>query len=593
MKLENHYSTLYTLWGRENTNDVFISDIARELCCSDRHAKSVLKQMINKNWINWEPSVGRGKPSKLTCLVKPTEIEEQKVQKWIQDGDINRAIRWMESQTGLETSFINWLEGELQWTPSYRNQGGMDVLSYPYYRPIRSLVPSQITTRHEGHLAEHIYNRLIYFDNHHYTFHAELAHHWEPLENGRVWRFYLRKNIFFHDGSPLTSNTIVENILLWKTEDIPDWKRRMIEEIVDMETPTSTIITLFLNKPNMLFPHIFTDSKSMIIPVNRYKKDKKTFRTHPIGSGPYQITIHEKGHLVLESFSQYFGYRPALDKVVLYTIPKPYTASRRQVHFRIVDKQSTKVNKLDWFRPEMGGVYLVINHNKEGIHTHPEFSKMLSLAINRIDLFQEHPHHQVWFPDSFFDKDLGPLRQIPDIEKAKEWFRRNGYNGATITLSSTCLEHEAYFGYELEALRTYFKEFGIRLKTKVIDIHDLKKDEHLKNTDLIITGVALGENPLVSMLNTLTSKKSFISNTLPTYAKVQLDALISTVEQSPNINSTYENLRNIECFLLDNYYVILLYQRKVHINVEADEKLQGIEINQYNRLNYKKLWFKS
>jgi MarR-like DNA-binding transcriptional regulator SgrR of sgrS sRNA len=592
MKLKNHYFTLYSLWGTDSTN-VFISDIARELCCSERHAKSVIKQMNEKNWIQWEPSAGRGKSSKLTLLVKPNEIEEQLVQTWIEDGDIIRVIKWLESQTQLESSFVKWLEGQLQWTPSDRSLDGIDVLSYPYYRPIHSLVPCQITTRHEGHLAEHIFNRLIYYDHSDNSFHAELAHNWESLENGRVWRFYLRKSVFFHDGSPLTSRTIVENIDFWRSEEVPSWKMEMINEINKMETPSSTIITFFLNKPNMLFLHLFTDHKSMIIPINQYGKDKENFKTHPIGSGPYKITNHEKGHLVLESFSRYFGYRPVLDKVVLYSIPNTYTAPPRQVHFRIIDKQSTKVNKFDWFRPEKGGIYLVINHNKEGIHTHPEFSNMFSLAINRNELFQDHPHHEVWFPDSFFVENSGGLRQVSDVEKAREWFRSNGYNGKTLTLTSTCLEHNTNFRYELEALTTYFKQFGIRIKTNIVNINELQKDEYLKNTDIIIAGVGLGENPLVSMLNTVTSKSSFISNTLPINAKVHLDALISTVKQSPNIPTAYKNLRNIESFLLDNHHVIFLYQRKVHINIDADEKLQGIEINQYNRLNYNKLWFKS
>jgi SgrR family transcriptional regulator len=592
MKIDHHYFTLYSVWG-PTSREVFISDIAEKLTCSDRHAKSVIKQMTEKQWINWEPSPGRGKASRLTFLLKPNEVEEENVRSWIEQGDIVRALKWMENQAELETSFVKWLEGQFQWTPSHHRDDGMDVLSYPYYRPIHTLVPCHMTTRHEGHIGEHIFNRLFHYRYEDNTFLPELAHYWESKENGRVWRFYIRKGLLFHNGSPLTSKTIKENILFWKREQIAGWKLTMLDEIEKLETPSSTMIDIYLTRPNKLFLHLFTDHKSMIIPVPLYEKNKEAFRFQPVGSGPYQIADHRPGHMVLEAFPHYFGYRPLLDKVELYDIPNSPLPPARQVHYRIVDRDSTRVNKFDWFRPEIGGVYLVVNDRKEGIHKHPEFRKMLSYAIDRTKLFQNHPHHEVWFPDSLFDEHAGVLRQQANVEKAREWFRANGFTGKTLTLTSTCLKHNAYFGFELEQLKPVFEDLGMTLKTNIVDIHELHKEEHIQKTDMIIAGISLGENRLVSMLNAMTSNSSYICNTLPSEIKAHLDALLTTVRQSPDTQTAFENLRNIETFLLDNHYLIFLYQRKVHIHIEADEKLQGIEINRYNRLNYHRLWFKS
>lgn len=371
MKLDKHYFTLYSVWG-PTSKDVFISDIAKRLSCSNRHAKSVIKQMTEKQWINWEPSPGRGKASKLTFLLKPNEIEEQNVRSWIEEGDIVRALKWMENQAELEASFVKWLEGQFQWTPSHRRDDGMDVLSY-----------------------QHIFNRLLQYRYEDNTFLPELAHYWESKENGRVWRFYLRKGLLFHGGSPLTSKTIMENILFWKREQIAGWKLTVLDEIEKMETPSSTMIDIYLTKPNKLFLHMFTDNKSMIIPVQLYEKNKEAFRFHPIGSGPYQMADHRHGHMILEAFPHYFGFRPLLDKVELYDIPNSPLPPARQVHYRIVDRHSTTINKFDWFRPEIGGVYLVVNDRKEGIHKHPEFRRILSYAIDRTKLFQNHPHHEV------------------------------------------------------------------------------------------------------------------------------------------------------------------------------------------------------
>ncbi|MDQ0256321.1 MarR-like DNA-binding transcriptional regulator SgrR of sgrS sRNA [Evansella vedderi] len=591
MKLEEHYFTLYQSWG-PGSKKVFISEVAQKLKCSDRHAKSIVKQMKEKNWIEWIPNPGRGKATSLTFLLKPNEIEEQQVQTWIHNGDIPQALKWMESQKELGASFVEWLEGQFNWTPSHQQEDGLDTLSYPYYQPIHTLVPCYISTRHEGHLVEHVYNRLITYSHYDKTFHPEIAHHWDSEDNGRIWRFYIRKGVLFHDGSPLTSKTVKENILFWKDHQRDGWKLDILNDIKKINIVSTTIIEIHLNSPNQMLLHLFTDHKAMMIPVHLYEKDKERFRKHPIGTGPYEITRHRNGHMVLKAFTHYFGYRPLLDKVELYSIPNSPLPPRRQVHYRIVGKHTTDIKHYDWFPPRLGGVYLVVNHQKEGLHKHPDFRKMLSHAIDRSKLFQNHPYHAVWFPDSFIDENAGILRQHANVQEAKAWFHANGLKGKTLTLTSTCLEHNAYFGFELGVFKEVFKEMGITLETNYVDINELHKKEHMEKTDIIIAGVGLGENPLVSMLNAITSETSYICNTMPPEAKVHLDSLITTVRQSPDTQTAYENLRNIENFLLDNYYVIFLYQRKIHINVEADERLQGIEINRYNRLNYHKLWYK-
>ncbi|RPF53447.1 ABC transporter substrate-binding protein [Aquisalibacillus elongatus] len=591
MKLKQHYFTFFQNYGAEPT-EVYLDQLAKALQCSTRHTKSIIKQMQAENWIQWDPNPGRGNASTLTLLKKPTEIEEQQVQEWIKHGQISKALKWMEKQETLEESFVNWLENHFQWTPSTKHNEGLDVLSYPYYYPLHSLVPWESTTRHEGHIIEHIFNCLVKFDQETQTLAPELAHHWESKDNSRVWRIYLRKRLFFHNGKAITSSEIRDNVRIWKEKQLAAWKRQMIEQIQEINTPTSTLIEFKLEQPNPLFMQLFTGHKASIIPVSDYLEEPNKFRYHPIGSGPYLIKSHNQGHLILEAFQNYFGYRPLLDKVELYSIPKKPISPQRQIHYRIVNEDTLNVNKKDWFRPQLGGTFIAVNHQKSGIHQHPEFRKHLSYLLDRPKLFKHHPHHDVWFPDSMFDPQARPLRQHSNYEAAKKWFKDQGFIGKTLTLTSTCLKHDAYFKYELEVLKEVFEEVGINLETRVVDIFELSKEENLNQTDLVIAGFSLGDNPLVSLMNAYTSNTSFICNTIPDEARTHLNSLLDTVWKSSDTQSAYQNLREIEEFLLDEYFTIFLYQRKIHISVEADERLQGIEINLNNRLSYHKLWYK-
>jgi MarR-like DNA-binding transcriptional regulator SgrR of sgrS sRNA len=567
---------------------VYISQIADLLSCSERHAKSVIKQMQVQEWICWKPSSGRGKASTLTFLLKPQEVEQQCVQTWIEEGDIKRTLRWMEQQAELEPSFVKLVEDQFQWI----RDDGLDILRYPLYRQIYTLLPFNMTTKHEWHLANHIFNRLLRYNSEKHEFVPELAHHWEQLDNGRIWRVYLRKGILFHDGSPLTSQTVKENVNFWKVMQFDRWRTKMIEDITHIEENSSTVITFHLLQPNKLFMHLFTDYQSMIIPIHIYKKDPETFKMRPIGSGPYQITDYIKGYLVLEAYSNYFGYRPLLDKVELFNIPNSSYSSSRQIHYKLLDQETKLTKKYNSVFPELGGIYVVVNHKKAGIHRHTNFRRMLSYAIDRAKLFNNHPKHEVWFPDSLFDEHAGILRQESNFDEAKKWFLEQGLTGQTLKLTATNYEQNPHFNFELEQLTEVFSELGIKLQSEMIDIHQLAESDQLHKTDLIVTEICLSEDRLFSMLNTLTDNTSFILNTLPPEAKGYIHSLLDVVSQSPDTKTAYKSLRKIETFLLDNHYLIFLYQRQTHALIEADEKLQGIELNSYNLLNFDKLWYK-
>ncbi|MFC0470105.1 ABC transporter substrate-binding protein [Halalkalibacter kiskunsagensis] len=589
-KLENHYFTLYSKWGPKTAN-VYIQELAAEFCCTDRHAKTLIKNMQNNEWISWQPNPGRGKVSTLTFLVDPHELEKQNVKSMIENGDIENAFKWMENQKELDSSIVKSLEDHFQWTPNHIHEEGLDVLRYPYYHPIHTFVPLEMSTNYEKHLGEQIFNRLLRYDNKTNSFIPEIAHDWASFEDGLVWRFYLRKGVYFHDGSLLTSEVIKENIEFWREYPLDGWKVCIFDEIEKIETPSPTVIELYLSKPTPLLLHLFTDYKSMIIPVSTFKKNPDSFRNHPIGNGPYKVNKHEKGYIILESFSNYFGYQPLLDKIELFHIPTSPVSRKKEVKYRIAKHYSNSIKQYKWVQPELGGIYLVVNHQREGIHTHPKFKKMLSYSLDRPKLFQGHPHHDVSFPDSFFDETTNDLRQQSKIKKAKKWLQKKGVT--TLTLSFICFEHENDFGFELERLTKYFRQLGITLNTTIVTIHDLAAmKQHLKQTDLIISGMNLTENHLVSMLNALSSSTSIIRNTLSYDVKRHLDFMLADVRHAESTEIAYQQMRQVESFLFDHYYVIFLYQRKINITIEADDKLEGIELNHYNQLNYQKLWYK-
>ncbi len=206
-------------------------------------------------------------------------------------------------------------------------------------------------------------------------------------DNGRVWRFFLRKGVYFHDGTKLTAETIKDNIELWKEISLNKWKQSMLAQIETITLDSSSMLTFRLTKPNHLFLHLFTDKKSSILPVSSYRKQEAEFDRFPIGTGPFKIAEHQTNYLKLEAFDRYFGYRPQLDQVELYRLPSGQLPIHNGIHYRVKQADTTETVIHDFPQTDRGGTYMVVNRQKPGLHTHQDFPKMLSYALDRQTFF--------------------------------------------------------------------------------------------------------------------------------------------------------------------------------------------------------------
>src|SRR6186713_1318849 len=64
--------------------------------------------------------------------------------------------------------------------------------------------PHAIATLYNNRVLSQIYESLVGRDEQ-FKLEGRLALSWTPLEAGRGWRFKLRPNVKFHDGTPFTA----------------------------------------------------------------------------------------------------------------------------------------------------------------------------------------------------------------------------------------------------------------------------------------------------------------------------------------------------------------------------------------------------
>src|SRR5689334_22002117 len=71
--------------------------------------------------------------------------------------------------------------------------------------------PHAIATLYNNRVLSQIYEPLV-GRGEDFKPEGRLALSWAPLDGGKGWRFKLRPNVKFHDGSPFTADDVVFNV---------------------------------------------------------------------------------------------------------------------------------------------------------------------------------------------------------------------------------------------------------------------------------------------------------------------------------------------------------------------------------------------
>lgn len=130
-----------------------------------------------------------------------------------------------------------------------------------------------------------------------------VAESWTVADDKLTWRFKIRANMTFHDGTPVTAETAAASL-----------KRSLAGESmqqipVDALTVDGDVLVLKTKTPFSHLPAVLVDYASVILAPASWSADGKVSRV--IGTGPFRITaIDGKTVIELERFDRYWGEKP-------------------------------------------------------------------------------------------------------------------------------------------------------------------------------------------------------------------------------------------------------------------------------------------
>ncbi len=158
----------------------------------------------------------------------------------------------------------------------------------------------------------------------------DLAQSWEVSEDSLTYTFYLNPTAKFHDGTPVTSEDVKFSILEVSAALVSVASRGLIPAIAGIDTPDDHTVVFRLNHayPEFLNPYYGVGPRCTYI-VKKADWEGTDYFTNPnnmepIGSGPYKFVEWSKGsHIVLERWEEYWGEKPAVEKIVYRIINDP------------------------------------------------------------------------------------------------------------------------------------------------------------------------------------------------------------------------------------------------------------------------------
>ncbi|MFH1684648.1 MAG: peptide-binding protein [Candidatus Margulisiibacteriota bacterium] len=342
----------------------------------------------------------------------------------------------------------------------------------------------------------------------------DLAKSWKVSKDGKVWTFYLRKDVKWHDGHPFTAEDVVftfNSILNPKVNSV-----RRSDYIIDGEPIRFKALDKYTVQavlPKPFAPFLVRSGMSVIPKHILAGKDinKAKFNRKPIGTGPFMFKEWLTGdHVTVVRNPNYYLGKAKLAEIIYKVIPD---ANAQLVALEAGEIDSTGIPPKDYRRMKATEginvfefdalLYAYLGLNM----ANPKFAdkrvrQALAYATNKDQLVKlifkglASPAYAPSAPVSWAYSDNVPKYPY-DPGKAKQLLKEAGAEN----LEFTILVNQGNKEREKAAviLQQQYKKVGVKVKLRVMEWSALLKiinaPKGPKEFDAVIIGWSLGLDP--------------------------------------------------------------------------------------------------
>jgi len=150
-----------------------------------------------------------------------------------------------------------------------------------------------------------------------------LARSWAVSDDGLVYEFSLQEGVSFHDGTSFDAEDVVFTLNRARAPESANAQRVIFEKIASVEAIAPYTARITLKEPFGALPTYLGWGDAVIVAPESATNNAIA----PVGTGPFRFERWRKGASVtFIRNDDYWGVRPALDRVIFSFIPDPNAA---------------------------------------------------------------------------------------------------------------------------------------------------------------------------------------------------------------------------------------------------------------------------
>ncbi|KJR43781.1 peptide ABC transporter substrate-binding protein [Candidatus Magnetoovum chiemensis] len=454
-----------------------------------------------------------------------------------------------------------------------------------------TLDPAFITDVTGGAISAKLFNGLVKL-NSALEVTPDIAKNWEITNNGLTYRFYLNKDVYFHNGQKLTSADVAysfKRVLSPTTQSPNTWVLRQIQGADDyLNNRTSDLsgisiidnytIEITLSKPMSAFLKLLTMPAAYIVPKKETEQLGQNFSSSPVGTGPFTLKQWTQSiEITLQRFNNYFDKEANVKGIVYRIIPENLTSITEFLlgNLDILEipieaysmlKNNDKYAALIATSKSLNTYYLGLNMSDRSPFKNIDLRKALYYAIdiNKIleTYFQNRGRRAKGIlPDELRKYSLeNPYRF--DANKARQLIKQSGFE-STIKFYVTAIQESVDMA---EIIAYYLKEAGLNIEIVMLEWSAYKEAINNAEADMFWLSWWADYPDAENFLFPLLHSSNFgVGGNRARYENPKVDALIEKLQKSIKLEEINKTAKEIEELTLNDVPYILFWHRNDYI----------------------------
>ncbi|MBO8129744.1 MAG: ABC transporter substrate-binding protein [Peptococcaceae bacterium] len=427
-------------------------------------------------------------------------------------------------------------------TPGSSSQGSNGrVLVVALPETPETLHPEEATKPAEMQVLRNVYEGLVRFAPGSTKVEPCLATAWEVSPDARRWTFQLRRNVIFHDGTPLTA----EYVKMWAekrmaAKDKYPYGNFIFGPIERVEVINKNSVRFYLRYPYAPFIRNLAMLPAALTGPTQTEG-------LPAGTGPFRLAAPHPRQPVLTAFPHYWGPQPRADVITFKVIPE----EKQRLAMAAQGKVDIANDVTPQKTPTGAGYYIKegtgLSTGYLGFYTdkppfdNPQLRRAICYAIDRRALVNKLFRYSAVpacgpIPPGVLGYDDALECHPYDPEKAMRLIEETGWSDRSVTIITYHgpRPYNPAGGPSLAAaIRDQLELVGIEVKIIVYPWKECKAAIHRREGDLFLYGwVSDNGDPDNFTYNLLATSQIECGLNTARYANPEADLLMAQAQQT-------------------------------------------------------------